>query len=182
MAGLRVSDARMRQHDGRVVERSGALRPTVAAAMVRLAGRPPGLLLDPCCGSGTILAEALEVGWQARGIDIDPEAVGVARHNVPKALVDEGDARRLDVEDGSVDACVSNLPFGRQYGVQGGMQTWLRAVLGELQRVTRPGARIVLLTPSVPPTVLPPALRLTDRIPVRLLGTRTILWAYDRAA
>lgn len=38
VAGLRLSDASMRQHDGRVVERAGALRPTVAAAMVALAG------------------------------------------------------------------------------------------------------------------------------------------------
>ncbi|HZD02327.1 MAG TPA: methyltransferase domain-containing protein [Actinomycetes bacterium] len=182
LAGLRVSDAAMRQHVGRVVERSGALRPTVATAMVQLAGQPPpaGLLLDPCCGSGTILAEAMEVGWHARGIDIDPEAVRVARHNVPKALVDKGDARRLDLEDGSVDACVSNLPFGQQYGVRGGMENWLRAVLGELQRVTRPGGRIVLLAPNIPRGVLPPRLRRTDRIPIRLLGTKTILWAYDR--
>src|SRR5258708_27735205 len=40
IAGFRASDARMRQHDGRAEERSGALRPTVAAAMVRLAGDP----------------------------------------------------------------------------------------------------------------------------------------------
>jgi 23S rRNA G2445 N2-methylase RlmL len=57
VAGLRVSDLRMRQHEGRDIERSGALRPTVAAAMVHLAGKPDGILLDPC-GSGTILAEA----------------------------------------------------------------------------------------------------------------------------
>src|SRR5262249_39981750 len=40
VTGLRVSDARMRQHDGRLAERPGALRPAVAAAMVRLAGTP----------------------------------------------------------------------------------------------------------------------------------------------
>jgi putative RNA methylase family UPF0020 len=57
-AGLRLSDVRMRQHDGRAAERQGALRPTVANAMVRLAGDPSGVLLDPCCGSGTILGEA----------------------------------------------------------------------------------------------------------------------------
>jgi 23S rRNA G2445 N2-methylase RlmL len=52
VAGVRLSDASMRQHDGRTVERGGALRPTVAAAMVDLAGSPGGVLLDPCCGRG----------------------------------------------------------------------------------------------------------------------------------
>jgi 23S rRNA G2445 N2-methylase RlmL len=182
LAGVRVSDVRMRQHDGRDAERRGALRPTVAAAMVRLAGEPPGVLLDPCCGSGTILAEAAEVGWQAHGIDIDPEAIRIARQNAPKAQVDQGDARRLEFGDQSMDACVSNLPFGQQYAVQGGMESWLRAVLGELNRVTRPGGRVVLLAPSLPRSVVPPTWRRTDRIPIRLLGTKTILWAYDRLA
>jgi 23S rRNA G2445 N2-methylase RlmL len=46
VAGLRLSDERMRQHGGRVVEREGALRPTVARAMVLLAGEPSGVALD----------------------------------------------------------------------------------------------------------------------------------------
>ncbi len=83
VAGLRLSDVGMRQHDGRLIEREGALRPTVAAAMVRLAGAPNGLLLDPCCGSGTILGEALAAGWDAKGLDIDPEAIEISRENVP---------------------------------------------------------------------------------------------------
>jgi len=39
IAGYRASDGRMRGHDGRAEERSGALRPTIAAAMVSLAGK-----------------------------------------------------------------------------------------------------------------------------------------------
>ena len=35
-------------------------------------------------------------------------------------------------------ACVSNLPFGRQYGVPGERGQWLAAVLAEMARVTRP--------------------------------------------
>jgi 23S rRNA G2445 N2-methylase RlmL len=186
VAGIRVSDARMRQHDGRATERVGALRPTVAAAMVRLAGPPGGnddrdggVLLDPCCGSGTILAEARQAGWRACGVDIEASAVGAARRNAPGARVAEGDARRLDVEAGSVGAVVSNLPFGRQFQVPGGTESWLRAVLGELARVVRPGGRVVLLVPELPRAAVPPRWRLTRSVRVQLLGTRATIWVLN---
>jgi 23S rRNA G2445 N2-methylase RlmL len=179
VAGLRVSDARMRQHDGRDVERSGALRPTVAAAMVRLAGKPDGILLDPCCGSGTILVEGTEAGWHARGMDIDPDALRIARKNARGVEVTEGDVRHLSCGDGSVSACVSNLPFGRQYAVQQDMADWLRAALSEMARVTQPGRRVVLLAPDISRDVTPPGLTLIKRVPIRLLGTKTTIWTYD---
>lgn len=182
VAGLRLSGAAMRQHDGRRVEREGALRPAVAAAMVRLAGAPDGTLLDPCCGSGTVLAEALAAGWQAVGADIDPDAVRVATTNVPAASVRAGDARELDAADGSVAAYVSNLPFGRRYRVPGDRTAWLRAVTAEAARVTRPGGRVVLLVPDLPRVVVPPGLRPADRLPIRLLGTKTTIWAFDRTS
>ncbi len=180
LAGLRVTDARMRQHDGRGTERHGALRPTVAAAMVMLAGRPGGLLLDPCCGSGTILAEAATAGWQARGTDIDPQAVRTAARNAPGAVAGQGDARCLGYGDQSVGACVSNLPFGKQFTVQQDMTGWLKAVLAELERVTAPGGRVVLLAPSLPRGCVPAGLRLIRRIPIRLLGTATTIWVHER--
>jgi 23S rRNA G2445 N2-methylase RlmL len=181
VAGIRLSDASMRQHRGRVTERSGALRPTVAAAMVGLAGPAGGLLLDPCCGSGTILAEALAAGWEAEGRDADPAAMDVSRRNVPAAAVKVGDARRLDLAGASVGACVSNLPFGQQYDVQGEMGQWLAAVLAETARVTRPGGRVILLAPQLPRSVVPAQLRMRERHQIRLLGTKTTIWAYDRA-
>jgi tRNA G10 N-methylase Trm11 len=180
VAGLRVSDVRMRQHDGRDVERGGALRPTVAAAMVQLAGSPAGVLLDPCCGSGTILIEGAAVGWHGRGIDIDPGAVRIARKNAPDAEVSEGDVRQLPCADSSVRTCVSNLPFGKQYTVEQDMNHWLRAALSELDRVTQPGGRVVLLAPDIPRSVTPAGLALTMRVPIRLLGAKTTIWAYDR--
>ena len=175
VASLRLSDAAMRQRGGRAVERHGALRPAVAAAMVALAGRPRGVLLDPFCGTGTILAEAVAAGWSAEGLDIDADAVAGARTNVPTARIAHGDARRLGRPDGSVAAVVSNLPFGRQFAP--GMET-LSTAVREMARVTVPGGRIVLLRPSLLPA-LPNGLRVHRHHAVRLLGAATTIWVVE---
>ncbi len=39
---------------------------------------PDGLVLDPCCGSGTTLVAALRLGRRGLGLDIDPRAVALA--------------------------------------------------------------------------------------------------------
>jgi hypothetical protein len=184
VAGIRLTTAETRSHGGRAVERLGALRPTVAAGMVTLAA-PAGhgagrRLVDPCCGSGTILAEGRAAGWVVHGRDIDPAAVSTSRRNVPGTEVMVGDVRALDLPDVSVDACVSNLPFGRRYTVQGDPSAWLATTLTELARVTRIGGRVVLLAPDIPVHTVPSQFRLRERHRLRLLGLTTTLWAYDR--
>jgi hypothetical protein len=39
---------------------------------------------------------------------------------------------------------------------------------------------VVLLAPQIPRAAVPAALRLRERHPLRLLGTRTTIWAFDR--
>jgi 23S rRNA G2445 N2-methylase RlmL len=184
LAGLRLSSKAMRQHgEGRAAERHGALRPVVAAAMVRLAGRSPGVLLDPFCGSGTILAEGLAVGWRVLGMDIDKDALQVAAANLPGVALCQADARRLPLDAGSIHALVANLPFGRQFTIEGTRNAWLTKVLREAERVTHPGGRVVLLVPPpIPAKVRPQSLRLERQAPIRLLGAPTTIWAFDRGA
>lgn len=202
VAGLRLSDKRMRQHgEGRARERHGALRPVVAAAMVRLAsaeaagtdtaagaegaradtpaGAGTGPLLDPCCGSGTIVAEAIAAGWKASGCDIDPEAVSAARANVPAADIQKGDALRLPYPDAAFGAVVANLPFGRQFRLHVGWDG-IGPALREAARVTRPGGRVVVLVPPPVPRQIA-GLTLAGSYPIRLLGVPARIWALDRA-
>jgi 23S rRNA G2445 N2-methylase RlmL len=182
VAGIRLTDSRTRQHGGRSVERPGALRPGLAAAMVQLAGQPSGVLLDPCCGSGTILTEALAAGWLAEGSDIDQAAAQVARANVPAAVIGIGDVLQMRRPDASIAACVTNLPFGRQYRVHGEMSDWLHAALREVARVVCPGGMTVFLAPDIPRASVPASLTLMARFPVRLLGLQTTIWRYQRSA
>jgi tRNA G10 N-methylase Trm11 len=130
------------------------------------------------CRRRNLLVEAQDVGWQALGGDIEPAAVRIAGRNAPEARLLVADARALPLRDGVVAACVSNLPFGRQYGVEGPMKPWLRTVTAELARVTQPGGRVVLLTPErlADPA---PGLRLLRQVPIRLLGTRTTIWELE---
>jgi len=50
---------------------------------------PGQLVVDPCCGSGTVPAVCKHLDRQCIGIDIDPDAVKIARERVSKATVDD---------------------------------------------------------------------------------------------
>ncbi len=96
-----------------------ALPAAVAAAMVHLAGEAGGVLLDPSCGPGTIVAEAVAAGWTAEG--------------------SEGHASAILEPDGSVDACVTRL----------GPDEDLAPALAEMSRVTRGGGAVVVLAADI---------------------------------
>ncbi len=56
------------------------MHPTTAARLVRaLADRPGDVVLDPFCGSGTVLVEAMIAGRRAIGVDLNPLAVRLAQ-------------------------------------------------------------------------------------------------------
>jgi SAM-dependent methyltransferase len=81
------------------------LHPATARVLVELVGGPGGaaargrMILDPFCGSGTVLVEARAAGFRAAGVDLNPLAVLVARAKTwtaparrRKALRDAGHA------------------------------------------------------------------------------------------
>src|SRR5262245_14392062 len=115
VCGLRLSDRTMRHRDYKVEHRPASLRPSVAAAMVWLAGASPGNLgLDPMCGTGTILCEQRVIARQRKageivviGGDDDRDAIRAAAANLrrvgPPPWLAKWDARRLPLPSSSVD-------------------------------------------------------------------------------
>jgi tRNA (guanine6-N2)-methyltransferase len=156
ICGLRLSDRTMRHRLYKLEHRPASLRPTIAAAMIRLAEiRPRHVVVDPMCGAGTLLAERLAVGQLLRGGcapvsggDLDFGAVRAAAINLRRlgpALLARWDARRLPLASASVDRLLSNPPFGKQLSSPEEVGPLYRAMLSEYDRVLRPGAIAVLL-------------------------------------
>ena len=103
----------------------GSMDPTLARALVNVAGARPGAtILDPMCGTGGLLIEAGLVGADALGADALPKMVHGTRENLTALVGDgfdvcRGDARRLPFRDDAVDAIVFDAPYGRQTKVTG---------------------------------------------------------------
>ena len=70
-------------------------------------------LVDPCCGPGTILLEAAQMGIEAVGYDINPKMVKATQANAAHyglgARAYDGDARRNGKQFGAI---VADLPYG----------------------------------------------------------------------
>ncbi|MEV6284896.1 methyltransferase domain-containing protein [Kribbella sp. NPDC051770] len=127
-------------------------KPVVAEVMIRLAKvGTEHHLLDPFCGTGTILLAAHPFArGRLIGSDRDEQAIELARTNLQRAGVRAelavGPAEKLTVATGSLDRVVSNLPFGKLVGTHGDNAKLYPAVLKEIARVLRPDGRAVLLT------------------------------------
>jgi len=170
--------AAQRQH--RVAERPGSLPPTIAAAMAFLGNpRDDDTVLDPVCGSGTLLAEvhAYAHGAGLRGIDKDRQAIAAARRNlahVPQLELAAGDARATGLPDGSISLVIANLPFGKQFGSPAENRKLYQDILRELLRLGRPGWRAVLLTSDLEAlkagVAAHPSIRTVNETPIKIRG------------
>jgi 23S rRNA G2445 N2-methylase RlmL len=188
--GVRLSDRTMRHRTYKVEHLPASLRPTVAAALVRLAGwGDEHVFLDPMCGAGTILAERLtQSRRQSAGFtppvlggDLDRSALRTARANLSRLgepILMRWDVRRLPLADASIDRVVSNPPFGKQLSDPESIGPLYQGLVRECDRVLRPGGQVVLLVSD-----LAPLRRAAQKagwtqhrlVPLRVLGQRAVI-------
>jgi 23S rRNA G2445 N2-methylase RlmL len=155
LVGIRIFDRPLSYRDYRVAHVPGALRPTVAAALVRLACPDDARhqLWDPFCGSGTILCEAVLAGHEVYGTDIDNEAVAATRENL--STLDRALWGRVELADSTAiktwkrhsraDRIATNLPWGKQVSIQSKQKLYDAIYEGTGELLAR-GGRAVLLT------------------------------------
>ncbi|MEK7537998.1 MAG: 50S ribosomal protein L11 methyltransferase [Patescibacteria group bacterium] len=148
--------------------KSGMVPPKLAQMMLNIAGvQPNDVLLDPWCGSGTILQEAALMGVkEIYGSDLEPKAVKSAQENI-RWLFKEFPHLRADVEitmrdarQGSIaaDVIVTEPDLGKP--LRGHEpQPWLHQQAKKLQimywqcfeqwkKKLRPRGRVVMIWPE----------------------------------
>lgn len=103
-----------RRHTAKPHHTTTALPSRLARALVNLVVPAARTLLDPCCGTGSILLEAQARGIVIHGADQNWKAVHMARENLThfgyEAAVEVADIRTLQR---AADVLVTDLPYGR---------------------------------------------------------------------
>ncbi len=159
LVGVRWSNHPLSRRFARPFERRVAIAANVAYALLRLAttGQAPRSVLDPCCGTGTILLEAgcIHPATRLVGVDSDARCVeGAARNLAAYGLAERGrtlvgDARELDTiadaAEAPFDAIVTNPPFGRRLGRHIDFRRFYRELLVSARKLIAPDGRLVLL-------------------------------------
>ncbi|WP_270165262.1 TRM11 family SAM-dependent methyltransferase [Paenibacillus sp. SYP-B4298] len=114
LGSLHEADASWLRHQDKPRQYSTALNVRMARAAVNIAiPRPEGIAaVDPCCGIGTVLLEALSMGVRIDGFDLNPLAVRGAREN----LAHFGYAGSIGIADmrslqGHYDTAIIDFPY-----------------------------------------------------------------------
>ena len=160
--GIQLTRTLLSQRFTRLYNPRATLRSNVAYALLHLAGidqqtenQPPVRLLDPFCGSGTILFEAsrLAADLEVVGSDLSAEAVDGARRNM--AVAGLADRIPIGCEDAlaigttyagrGIDAIVTNPPYGVRLGRTLNFFDFYSKFLEQSAQLLEPGDRLAFI-------------------------------------
>jgi len=137
------NDYSWHQHDKKPHTYSSSLNFRVARALVNIAVGPDTTqtLIDPCCGVGTVVIEALSMGINAKGYEINAPVAANAKQNLSffgyPDVITEGD---MHVIEGHFDVAIIDIPYGLYQLITAGQQ------LEIIKTARRISNRLILVT------------------------------------
>ncbi len=183
---LRLSDRHLRHREYQLSHRPAALRPAVGAALAWLSEpRPQDIVMDPLCGTATILVERAHLARHRLllGADNSLDAICAAQANLgprhkPWQLA-RWDATALALRDRCIDKIVTNLPWGKKLGGREQNQRLYPRLLAEFRRVTKREGLIVILsgeTRLMAQLIREMKFQRARSLPVQILGARAAVY------
>ena len=109
------NDYKWHTHDNKPCSYSNSLGVKVAKAVVNIAnnGLKENIIIDPCCGVGTTLVEALDAGYQIEGYEINKHIAKNANINLEfygfKPIVINDDMHNIKKK---YDSSIIDIPYG----------------------------------------------------------------------
>ncbi len=156
IVGVRLGAKPLHRRSYKVETTKATLQADVAYAMSTLAEiTSSDTVLDPMCGSGTILIESSTFSPKnILGGDMNSEAVNATIKNINafdsnlNVGVKKWDAIKLPLGDSSVDKIICNLPFGKQIEVNS-ISEFYGGLIEEFNRVLKSNGKMVFLTSAL---------------------------------
>ena len=174
---IRISPKPLSTRKWRVTDYRGALHANIGAAMAHLLEShcshllrlQPLSILDPFCGSGTVLCELMSRKSDSRksfgglpielfGGDISLEALEACRENT-QALAQkstrmqcelyQGSATQIPMPSGMFDALVTNPPWGEAHGKAQEIEALYEKFFQEANRVLKAGGILMICTQAM---------------------------------
>lgn len=148
------------RHMPHVDPQAGMLPPKIARSMVNLVPLTGEghILLDPFCGSGRVLIEAAELGYQVAGADISAKQISDTKENLQSmsffGQLEVLDATHLSTKFSNIDAIVTEPFLGKPKFRQDeirfivpGLEKLYLGCLKDWLKVLKPGGYVVMVFP-----------------------------------
>lgn len=156
IVGSRLTRESLHKRGYRIFNHPAALKPVLAYAMVRLTNvREDETLVDPMCGGGTIPIEAAysyngkikiygfdKVLKYVLGAKLNAEKAGVSSHIVFEKL----DCALLSKRLSSIDAIVTNPPYGVRMTPRTGIEKLYGTLVSEAYKTLNNDGKFVVIT------------------------------------